>query len=118
MKRTAVFAPAFAVAASLAGCFTPASVRQEREAWKQEWNARASGATSAWENPCATRVFIAWADPFLASCPDANQSNECEARRDWVEERVAQCRAWTAWQLRNFNKHERTEGSAPSVSID
>lgn len=109
-------APVLAVA--LAACFTPAAVRQEREVWRGEWNTRAAAAKSPWENPCATKAFIAWADPFLASCPEPAESVDCSARRDWVEERVDQCRDWTAWQLRNFNQHERTEGTAPSVLID
>src|SRR5262249_47313134 len=100
--------------------FTPASIRQQRETWKSEWNARVTGAKSDWENPCATKPFIAWADPFLASCPDDSETetDECEARRKWVEDRVDQCRERTAWQSRNFNKQERAEGTAPSVLID
>ena len=115
MRRAAA---ALALAAGLAGCLTPPAIRQQRDAWKHDWNARVTGAKSDWENPCATKAFIAWADPFLAACPDELESPECSARRDWVDERVEQCRAWTAWQLRNFNKHERTEGAAPSMLID
>jgi histidine triad (HIT) family protein len=107
-----------AAAVSLAACFTPASIRAERETWKNEWNARVTAAKSHWENPCATKAFIAWADPFLASCPPEVESAECSARRDWVEARVDQCRDWIAWMLRNFHQHERIEGTAPSVVID
>ena len=106
------------LAAPLWACLTPAPIRQEREVWRGEWNARVAAAKSDWENPCATKPFIAWADPFLAGCPEDSESAECAARRAWVDDRVAQCREWAAWQLRNFNQHERTEGTAPSVSID
>ena len=62
----------------------------------------------------------AWADGFLAGCDPHEQAlpKDCDTRVDWVEERVAQCREWTAWQLRNFNRHERTEGAAPSMRIE
>jgi histidine triad (HIT) family protein len=109
---------ALVLAVAHVACYTPAAVREEREVWRGEWNARVKAAKSDWENPCATKPFIAWADPFLAGCPAEDESAECSARRGWVEDRVNQCRAWTAWQLRNFNKHERTEGTAPSVLID
>jgi histidine triad (HIT) family protein len=48
------------------GCFTAAPIRGEREGCKSEWNVRASDARSDWENPCATRSFIAGADPGAA----------------------------------------------------
>jgi hypothetical protein len=104
-------------AGSAFACQTP-QVRADRGAWRDDWNGRLERAQSDWEHPCATRPFIAWADEFLAGCQDERPGAECEARYAWVEERVSQCRAWTAWQLRNFNKHERTEGTAPSMRID
>ena len=104
-------------------CLTAAAcqtlqVRKDRAAWRDDWNARLERAKSDWDHPCATRPFIAWADAFLASCQEETPDPACESRFDWVEERVGQCRAWTAWQLRNFNQHERTEGTAPSMRID
>lgn len=106
-----------AVGALASACQT-APVREERLAWRDDWNGRIERAQSNWQHPCATRPFIAWADTFLAGCKEENPAPGCEARFDWVEERVAQCRAWTAWQLRNFNQHGRTEGTAPSMRID
>jgi histidine triad (HIT) family protein len=119
-ELAAVLARALVLVLAVAhvACFTPAPIRHEREVWRDEWNSRVTSAKSDWENPCATKPFIAWADPFLASCPEDDESPECSARRGWVEDRVDQCRAWTAWQLRNFNQHQRTEGTAPSVLID
>jgi hypothetical protein len=91
-----------------------------RSAWAAEWNQRIDGAKTPFEHPCATKAFIAWADGFLAGCDPHEQAlpKDCDTRVDWVEERVAQCREWTAWQLRNFNRHERTEGAAPSMRIE
>jgi hypothetical protein len=102
----------------LASACQTAQVRDERASWRAEWNGRIERAASDWEHPCATRPFIAWADTFLAECQDEKPGPRCQARWDWVEARVAQCRAWTAWQLRNFNQHERTEGTPPSMRIE
>ena len=102
---------------SVSACQT-AQVRQEREVWRQDWNGRIEHAKSDWEHPCATKAFIAWADGFLADCQEEKADPACDARWEWVDARVAQCRAWTAWQLRNFNQHERTEGTPPSMRID
>jgi histidine triad (HIT) family protein len=99
------------------GCAS-APERARREAWKDDWNGRLERMTSDWEHPCATRPFIAWADSFLAGCEVAPHEGECGLRMDWVDERVEQCRAWTAWQLRNFNQHERKEGAAPSMRVE
>jgi hypothetical protein len=93
----------------------------QRAAWTREWNARLDAAASDFEHPCATKPFIAWADGFLAGCeaaPPEAATPECVARHGWVRERVAQCREWTAWQMRNFGRHERVEGEAPSMRID
>ena len=93
----------------------------ERAAWTREWNARLDAAQSDFQHPCATRPFIAWADAFLAQCPadpPGAASPDCEARMGWVSERVEQCRGWTQWQLRNFGRHERIEGTPPSVRIE
>ena len=91
-----------------------------RSSWTADWNERVDTAATPFEHPCATKAFIAWADGFLAGCePEAKlPAPGCEARLEWVQERVEQCRPWTAWQLRNFNKHERSEGSPPSVRIE
>ena len=95
-----------------------------RSAWTSDWNQRVDTAQTPFEHPCATKAFIAWADALLVGCvPDAETEAKptapgCDARIEWVEERVEQCRAWTAWQLRNFNKHERSEGSPPSMRIE
>ncbi len=88
--------------------------------WTSEWNQRIDTAATPFQHPCATTAFIAWADGFLAGCePDPKlPAPGCDARIEWVEERVEQCRAWTAWQLRNFNQHERTEGTPPSMRIE
>jgi len=91
----------------------------EREAWKNDWNARLDAMKSDWEHPCATRPFIAWADAFLGDCEDKPRGDSaCEARVDWVDERAQQCRAWTAWELRNFNQHQRIEATPPSMRIE
>lgn len=92
----------------------------DRIIWRSEWNQSVAAAKSDWENPCGTRAFIAWADGFLVGCEPAAATgpSDCDARRDWVRERVKQCRTWTAWQMRNFNKHERTDGEAPSMRIE
>jgi hypothetical protein len=89
-------------------------------AWISDWNQRVDTATTPFEHPCATKAFIAWADGFLAGCEtDAKRAEPgCAARLEWVDERVEQCRAWTAWQLRNFNKHERSEGAPPPMRIE
>jgi histidine triad (HIT) family protein len=102
---------------ALASCSTP-QVRADRGRWTSEWNGRLDAAKTDWQHPCATRPFIAWADDFLGDCETRPQEGECGARLDWVDQRVEQCRAWTAWQLRNFNQHERTEGSPPSMRIE
>ena len=88
--------------------------------WTSDWNRRIDTAATPFEHPCAPKAFIAWADGFLVGCePDAKAAAaSCDARLEFVGERVAQCRAWTAWQLRNFNKHERTEGAPPSMRIE
>jgi hypothetical protein len=104
------------LALPLAACVS-AQVRSDREQWKNDWNARVDGARTDWQHPCATRPFIAWADGFLADCTERN-SAACDSKQAWVEERVEQCRAWTAWQLRNFNQHERIEGTAPSMRVE
>jgi len=108
----------------------------ERAAWAADWNRRVESAPTPFEHPCATKAFIAWADVFLVGCvpdrasdtwaevdPDAEPvafrpGPGCDVRIDWVEDRVEQCRPWTAWQLRNFNQHERSEGSPPSMRIE
>ena len=108
---------ALALGLSASACQTAPS-RDERESWREEWNGRLERAQSDWEHPCATRPFIAWADVFLAECQDDEPDRGCRARWDWVEARVEQCRAWTAWQLRTFNQHERTEGTPPSMRIE
>jgi hypothetical protein len=91
-----------------------------RSSWAAEWNQRIDVATTPFEHPCATRAFIGWADTFLVGCAPEELARPpgCDARVDWVDERVEQCRAWTAWQLRNFNQHERTEGAPPSMRIE
>ena len=91
-----------------------------RGGWALEWNQRIDVANTPFEHPCATKAFIAWADGFLVGC-DAHEkarAPDCDSRLDWVDERVDQCREWTAWQLRNFNKHERSEGTPPSMRIE
>jgi len=99
----------------IAGCAS----NRERELWKNEWNGRLDAMKSDWEHPCATRPFIAWADGFLGDCENEPRGDaDCDARLAWVDERVQQCRAWTAWQLRNFNQHQRSEGAAPSMRIE
>jgi hypothetical protein len=93
----------------------------ERAAWKNDWNARLDVARSDFEHPCATRPFLDWADGFLAGCdPESAESptSDCRARKAWVRERVEQCRQWTAWQLRNFGKHERVGGAPPSMHVE
>ena len=104
-------------------------------AWTANWNQRIDTAKTPFDHPCATKAFIAWADGFLVGCipdpieeiADASDGAEplefepapgCEERVEWVDERVAQCRPWTAWYLRNFNKHERSEGSPPQMRIE
>ncbi|MGH9889627.1 MAG: hypothetical protein ACREBE_29115 [bacterium] len=111
-------APSLAASALLLA--TCATSSPARDAWASDWNQRIDGAKTPFEHPCATRPFIAWADGFLAGCDPHTDaaSQECETRVDWVEARVAQCRAWTAWQLRNFNQHERTEAAPPSMRIE
>ena len=91
-----------------------------RAAWTADWNQRIDSAKTPFEHPCATKAFIAWADGFLVGCErDAKEEAPgCESRFEWVQDRVEQCRAWTAWQLRNFNQHERTEGTPPSMRIE
>ena len=90
------------------------------DAWASEWNQRIDAAKTPFDHPCATRAFIAWADGFLVGCNAHEKARApgCEARVGWVEDRVQQCREWTAWQLRNFNKHERSEGVPPSMRIE
>ena len=104
----------------------------EQTTWTADWNQRIASAPTPFEHPCATKAFIAWADVFLVGCvpePAAVEDVDaepveftpapgCDERVDWVEERVEQCRPWTAWYLRNFNKHERSEGSPPSMRIE
>ena len=104
----------------------------ERAAWTADWNRRIDTAPTPFEHPCATKAFIAWADVFLVGCiPEPavveDVSDEplefqpapgCDERVDWGDERVEQCRPWTAWYLRNFNKHERSEGSPPPMRIE
>jgi histidine triad (HIT) family protein len=118
LARALARVSAIVLALSLAGCLTGAETRSQRAQWTSEWNGRVESARSDWENPCATRPFIAWADAFLGDCEKEPSHPECEARLDWVDERVEQCRAWTAWQLRNFNKHQRVEGTPPSARIE
>lgn len=91
-----------------------------RRGWASDWNQRIDTAETPFEHPCGTRAFIAWADGFLVGCDPHEKAltDDCESRVDWVDERVDQCREWTAWQLRNFNKHERTEGVPPSMRIE
>jgi hypothetical protein len=101
-----------------AGCALFSGDRAVRDGWRSDWNQRVDGAQSGWQHPCATRPFIAWADDFLSACQGESAPPECDARRDWVGERVKQCRAWTAWQLRNFNQHRRSEASAPSMRVE
>ena len=103
---------------ALAGCAGWRESRTQRAQWADEWNGRIDGAKSDWEHPCATRPFIAWADNFLGDCETEPNEGECAERIDWVDERVEQCRAWTAWQLRNFNQHQRVEGKPPSMRIE
>ena len=131
------FAP-IAVALTLVALLAPCALTPERAAWTADWNHRVDNAPTPFEHPCATKAFIAWADVFLVGCvanpasdTDAEVDPEavveavafrpapgCDVRVEWVEERVEQCRPWTAWQLRNFHKHERTEGSPPSMRIE
>jgi hypothetical protein len=105
-----------------------------RAQWSADWNRRIDTASTPFDHPCATKAFIAWADGFLVGCmpdplaPDADEhagapvefqsAPGCDERVEWVDERVAQCRPWTAWYLRNFNKHERSEGSPPEMRIE
>jgi hypothetical protein len=108
----------FAALLLSAACQTP-QVRADRETWRADWNGRLEAAKSDWEHPCATRPFITWADAFLATCKEQEPAPGCESRFEWVDERVAQCRTWTAWQLRNFNQHQRSDGTAaPSMRIE
>jgi hypothetical protein len=131
------FAP---IAVALCLVLAPCALTRdpERAAWRANWNERVDGAPTPFEHPCATKAFIAWADVFLVGCvPDPTSGIEaevdpeaevesvefiaapgCDERIDWVEERVQQCRPWTAWQLRNFNKHERSDGAPPSMRIE
>ena len=74
---------------------------------------RATGRTRARRSPSSRgRIRSSRAVPRTPSRPSA--------RRGATGSRIGstQCREWTAWQLRNFNQHERTEGTAPSVLID
>jgi hypothetical protein len=95
-----------------------------RAGWTSDWNERVESASTPFEHPCATRAFIAWADGFLADCEAGGEADAkppapgCDARLAWVRARVEQCRPWTAWQLRNFNKHERSDGPPPSARIE
>ena len=116
MRRTL----SIAVASSLMLATCALTRDPAREAWTLDWNRRIDATSDPFEHPCATKAFIAWADGFLSGCePDAKTAvPACEARFEWVGERVQQCRAWTAWQLRNFNKHERTDGAPPSMRIE
>jgi hypothetical protein len=90
------------------------------DAWTSDWNQRVDTAGTPFEHPCATKAFIAWADGFLVECEPVAKAPApgCAARVAWVDERVEQCRAWTAWQLRNFNRHERVDGAPPSMRIE
>jgi hypothetical protein len=112
--------PAALLALSLAACAGWSEARTERAEWTDEWNGRIDHAQSDWDHPCATRPFMAWADAFLDGCeaPQPEHARACESRREWVGERVDQCRGWTTWQLRNFNQHERVEGAAPSMRVE
>ena len=118
LARALARVSALVLALSLAACLTGSGTRAAREQWTSDWNGRIERARSDWEHPCATRPFIAWADAFLENCERRPRDGECEARLDWVDERVEQCRAWTAWQLRNFNQHERVENTPPSMRIE
>jgi len=134
------FAPLAVALSALSAPLAPCSLthQPERAAWTSDWNRRVDTTPTPFEHPCATKAFIAWADVFLVGCvparkieTDAEVEPEaevqavgfrpapgCDVRIDWVEERVDQCRPWTNWQLRNFNKHERSEGSPPSMRIE
>jgi histidine triad (HIT) family protein len=103
---------------SLTACAAWREQRSQRAEWTSEWNGRIDDAKSDWQHPCATRPFVSWADAFLEGCQELPRSGECRTRIEWVDERVEQCRAWTAWQLRNFNQHERVEGTPPSMRIE
>lgn len=118
LARALARVTAVVLALSLFGCLTPPETRAQREQWTEDWNGRLERARSDWEHPCATRPFIAWADAFLDGCQSGPPDAHCRTRIDWVDARVEQCRAWTAWQLRNFNRHERIEGSPPSMRIE
>jgi hypothetical protein len=129
------FAPFVVVLAVL---LAPCALTPERAAWASDWNRRIDTAQTPFEHPCATKAFIAWADVFLLGCVPAHATETraevdpeaeaapvefqpapgCDVRIEWVKDRVEQCRPWTAWQLRNFHKHERSEGSPPSMRIE
>ncbi|MEX2206595.1 MAG: hypothetical protein WEF50_10255 [Myxococcota bacterium] len=130
------FASIAVVLTALVALLAPCAHPPEHAGWTADWNHRVGSAPTPFEHPCATKAFIAWADVFLVGCVPARASSTlaeveaeaepvafqpapgCEVRVEWVEERVEQCRPWTAWQLRNFHKHERTEGSPPSMRIE
>jgi len=110
------------ILAALSLVLAPCALHRDpmRSGWASEWNQRIDTAETPFEHPCATKAFIAWADGFLVDCDPHEKAAapDCDTRVDWVEARVDQCREWTHWQLRNFNKHERTEGAPPSMRIE
>ncbi len=124
-------APVLALSMVLAPCALTHD--PSRGQWTADWNGRIDTAKTPFDHPCATKAFIAWADGFLIGCvPEHRSADEeaseappefepapgCAEREEWVDERVEQCRPWTAWYLRNFNKHERSEGTPPTMRIE
>lgn len=112
---------AVGLAASLVAACASGPFASREARWKHEWNARVDSAETRWENPCGDPEFDPWARDFLAACETgpAVGTEECAARRAWVEERVTQCRAWRAYLLRNHGRHGRIDDlPEPPTRID
>ncbi|MBW2244567.1 MAG: hypothetical protein JRH01_21490 [Deltaproteobacteria bacterium] len=105
-------------AAAGAGSVDP---KQEREAWKESWNARIDAHKELRDHPCGDFAFDPWADAFLADCQGEGASMrseaDCKRRTDWVWERSRQCSVWQDWLLRNHQKHERSKAKEPSTRV-
>ncbi|MCP5060333.1 MAG: hypothetical protein GY937_26845 [bacterium] len=95
--------------------------KTEREAWKENWNARVDAHERLREHPCGDFEFDPWADAFLAGCQGGDAPKQakavCKRRMDWVWERSRQCDVWQEWLLRNHQKHERSKAEEPPTHV-